>query len=350
MTKFAFLYTGTTLSMTIDGVDYSVDDSHPSFKEILQAVKENRVDDIPNLVSVVRAVNKFGNGKIVVDEDSDVILYNGNPIHNYLADRILVMVREGFTVEPLVNHLDRLMNNPSKRAVDEEYKFLEKGKLPITEDGCFLAYKRVSGNYHDVHSGSVLNKMAEQLTDAERAMLPYTTSNGVTVELVDGVVTVSMPRNQVDDNCERTCSEGLHFCSLEYLGSFWGDHVMILKVDPADVVSIPVDYSFTKGRTWKYQIVGEYKGAITQPAFDKSVVELGDIEDTDELNYSDSVRDDVPTKSQANLDFEDGYRMGYADGRPQNTPDVIEGDEKTSWGHGYTKGYKDGKNHRSRKY
>lgn len=135
MSKFGYIYAGTTLSMFIDGVSYSVDNSHPAFEAILQAVRENRVDDIPNLVSVAKAVAEFGNGKIIVDEVDDVILYNGKPVHNYLADRILVMAGEGFTVEPLVNHLEKLLNNPSKRAVDEEYKFLEKGKLPITEDG-----------------------------------------------------------------------------------------------------------------------------------------------------------------------------------------------------------------------
>lgn len=33
---------------------------------------------------------------------------------------------------------------------------------------------------------------------------------------------------------------------------------MILKINPADVVAIPSDYNNTKGRTWKYEVVGEY--------------------------------------------------------------------------------------------
>jgi hypothetical protein len=32
---------------------------------------------------------------------------------------------------------------------------------------------------------------------------------------------------------------------------------MVVKINPADVVSIPNDYSNTKGRTWRYEVVGE---------------------------------------------------------------------------------------------
>jgi hypothetical protein len=69
-----------------------------------------------------------------------------------------------------------------------------------------------------------------------------------------------MERNTVDDNKEQTCSAGLHFCSQEYLpnfGSGRGDHVMILKINPRDVVSIPVDYNNSKGRCCRYEVIGE---------------------------------------------------------------------------------------------
>jgi hypothetical protein len=32
---------------------------------------------------------------------------------------------------------------------------------------------------------------------------------------------------------------------------------MLVKINPADVVSIPSDYNNAKGRTWKYEVVGE---------------------------------------------------------------------------------------------
>ena len=75
---------------------------------------------------------------------------------------------------------------------------------------------------------------------------------------------VEMARNEVDDNMHNTCSTGLHFCSKEYLDHFGKvrdgkkkDRVVILKINPADVVSIPADYNSTKGRACRYEVIGE---------------------------------------------------------------------------------------------
>jgi hypothetical protein len=129
------------------------------------------------------------------------------------------------------------MQNPSKRAVEELYTFLEKGNLPLTPDGYFLAYKKVQHDFKDIHSGTMDN------------------SPGKIVE---------MERNAVDDNMHNTCSTVLHFCAKEYLPHFGNrasgkkaDRVVILKINPADVVSIPADYNSTKGRACRYEVIGE---------------------------------------------------------------------------------------------
>jgi hypothetical protein len=36
-----------------------------------------------------------------------------------------------------------------------------------------------------------------------------------------------------------------------------GNRVVIVEIDPRDVVSIPSDYNNAKGRCWKYKVVGE---------------------------------------------------------------------------------------------
>jgi hypothetical protein len=131
--------------------------------------------------------------------------------------------------------MENLMKNPSKRSVDQVYGFLEKNNLPITEDGCFLAFKKVRRDYLDIHSGTIDNSIGQ---------------------------VVEMDRNLVDDNPDSHCSSGLHFCSESYLGSFGGgsDPVMILKIDPADVVSIPTDYNGAKGRCCKYEVIAQVNG------------------------------------------------------------------------------------------
>jgi hypothetical protein len=51
---------------------------------------------------------------------------------------------------------------------------------------------------------------------------------------------------------------------------------MILKINPRDVVSIPVDYNDSKGRCCRYEVIGEL-GAETNPkdAFQEPVQDNG---------------------------------------------------------------------------
>ena len=125
------------------------------------------------------------------------------------------------------------MENPSLRAVEELYGFLEVCMLPITEDGHFLAYKKVRSDFKDIYSGTMDNSVGQVL---------------------------DMPRNSVDEDKDRTCSSGLHFCAKSYLSHFgsWnssGNRVVVVKINPRDVVAIPSDYNNAKGRTCRYEVV-----------------------------------------------------------------------------------------------
>jgi hypothetical protein len=99
---------------------------------------------------------------------------------------------------------------------------------------------------------------------------------------------VEMERNEVDDNKDRTCSTGLHFCSQDYLNHFGGERVVIVKINPRDVVSIPSDYNDSKGRACRYEVVGEL-GVDPDEAFDKPVQENAN-------TYNSSVAWPFPTK------------------------------------------------------
>jgi hypothetical protein len=64
-------------------------------------------------------------------------------------------------------------------------------------------------------------------------------------------IRISVNRNQVDDNRNLGCSFGLHVGSYDY-ASGWGDKTILVKVDPADVVSVPSDCRFQKCRVCAY--------------------------------------------------------------------------------------------------
>lgn len=261
-----YIVTKDSVTVMYNGVTTTVRDGMLNYASLREAIRNKDWDSIPNLLNPARAVESFGNGAIEVRDGE--VYYQGEIMRNGLTRRILEMVGEGFDADPLTKFLGKLMDNPSKTAVDELYSWLEGTNLPITEDGCFMAYKKVGEDYLDYYTGKVLNKPAEFMTDADLEYIKNT-QGVVSVEVTDGVTTVSMPRNKVDDNRDRTCSQGLHFCSLSYLPHYHGGRgrVLLVKVDPADVVSIPSDYDNAKGRAWRYQIVGEHADGETREAY-----------------------------------------------------------------------------------
>lgn len=234
-TQAAVIITGSgKIAATINGQSYTIDTDHPKYQVALDAVRNKNWNRFVDLVNITKQVQSYFEGTDAEIKDGS-INYHGQVIHNTLTKRILSFMREGLPHEPLLNFFKNLMDNPSKRAVDELYDFLEAGELPITEDGCFLAFKNVRSNYRDIHSGKFDNSVGK---------------------------VCEMPRNGVDEDKERTCSYGLHFCSIAYLPHFSdsdGGKTMIVKINPRDVVAIPADYNNTKGRTCRYEVVAEYK-------------------------------------------------------------------------------------------
>ena len=365
----SFIVTSEGVALYLDGKSYSADKSHPRYNQIVDAIKAEAWDDIPGLVNIAIAVQDYATGSAVtVDAEAGIVAYRGEPLRGYLVERILAMMNEGFNIKPMTNYLENLMQNPSKRSIDELHGFNEYGRMPQTEDGYFIAYKRIRG-WFDTYTQKVLNKPAHLLDNDDLAKLPYTV-NGVTVDLVDGNLTVSMPRNRVDDVAERTCSYGLHFCSQEYLKSFSGDKIVVLKINPADVVSIPTDYNNTKGRCCKYQVIDvlseeDFNKAMNVDVFQTTVYDTGTGWDEDDFDEEDwhEVEDLVPgvvldagkvvdalqplIDPTVTQEYVWGYLSGYKDGRAGIYYGSPPGDQHSA---GYDEGYKDGKAHKAKRF
>lgn len=228
MSKVATIVSPGSVTIVVDGKSYTATTGHINFSRIREKVKVRDFEGIIDLFDVSSGIRSASNGKVTISNGT--VYYNGQEFHNVLTMRMLEMLEEGFNIDPLIKFLENLMQNPSHVAVNELYLWLEKSNLAITDDGHFLAYKRVNDNYTDCHTGTISNKVGQK---------------------------PSMPRNQVDDNRNNVCSRGLHFCSEEYLRSFSGARLMLLKINPADVVSIPSDYNNAKGRCWTYEVIAE---------------------------------------------------------------------------------------------
>lgn len=245
MTK-AFIINSASITVYVNNQVYTVDQGNHMAADITKALKEGDWVTATKLVDMASNLRDYTKGKFQIEGGS--VVFNGEVIDDSLTRRILDMQANGDDIEPMVNFVVNLQSNPSKRAIDELYGFLDSNSLPITDDGHFLAYKNVGDDYFDRHSHSFDNSVGR---------IP------------------EMPRNKVDDDKDRTCSTGLHFCSMEYLKGFWGTsgHTMIIKVNPKDVVSIPVDYNNSKGRCCRYEVISEHKAASSKvEAFNQPVV------------------------------------------------------------------------------
>lgn len=213
------------------------------YDEVLEAMLngegEKEIEEI--IETVKRKIDKFCLLSPTLSYHNGAIVYKGLPLSGYAADKLVSLVDSGHhDAQPLTAFLDRLQNNPSAQTIENLYQFLEHGKMPLTERGTFLAYKAVRFDYMDIHSGTFNNSIGAE---------------------------ISMPRRNVDDRRENTCSYGFHVCSFDYLPHFSSanGHVVVCEVDPADVVSIPIDYNNTKMRVCKYKVIGEVEGYYQDP-------------------------------------------------------------------------------------
>ena len=252
------------ITVVLDGERHSINAGNTLFSKALDAYKADDWDAFVACVNpTIRLKSLYASYEGIEVKDGNLYVF-GDPVHSTLANRVLSFLEHGLDCVHLFKFILKLNLNPSKRAVDELYTFLEHRALPITDNGNFLAYKAVRADYTDKHTGKFLNT-------------------------VDAVL--EMPRNKVDDDKNVGCSYGFHAGTVEYAKDFLGGqgHLMIVEINPADVVSIPTDCQFQKLRTCKYKVVGEYEIDLTDPMYasrfqtdDDDDVDLWDDEDDDQ--------------------------------------------------------------------
>lgn len=233
---------GQSVTVMLPGKTLTAKSDHPKFDEIIALISdpfgdENTLEGLFDLAKPVRDYVGV-NGRITVENGA--VLFDGVPVHNYTTEKILQFMELGLPVSPIVNFLERLLMNPSARAVGELYRFLVHKNMPLTHDGKFRAYKGVRSDYMDRYTGTVSHHIG---------------------------ATPTMLRNLVDDDARQACSNGFHAGSLAYANNYAGSDgkLMVVEIDPADVVSVPYDCEGQKLRTFRYVVVDELKDRSALP-------------------------------------------------------------------------------------
>lgn len=247
------------ISFIANARQYFVYPDHPRYNEIMEGLKQGADgSSLADLLDQGKAVSDYLDQNYSSEDGSVSVEYGRvfytdedglkEECHGTLVDRLLSFMSEGLPFDPLINFLKKAMQNPSYEASQELYDFLQHKSLPICEDGDFLAYKAVKHDYMDKYKGVFDN--------------------------TPGVL-VRERRNRVDDNRKNGCSKGLHAGTLEYVNSYGhfimdedgqpsvsSDRCVIVKINPMNVVSVPLDCDCQKLRTCEYLVVKDFEGEL----------------------------------------------------------------------------------------
>ena len=257
---FPFIKTSTGFTVLVNNKPYNVTQDNAKYSQLYSAVIEGDAEEFervynydPSTLTVEEIISSSEVLSGAVEFNDGVVSYKGMELAGFEVNKIKSHAIDGLPYEPILRFIERRMMNPSVKGVADLYQFLEKNNLPLTVDGHFLAYKAVRPDFKDKHTGTIDNSVGAKIPP--------------------------MRFEDVDPNKHNTCSHGYHVGAIEYSGpNGWffgsGDHCMIVKVDPKDVVSVPADHNDQKMRVCYYEIVDEYKSNLATTLYDDDINEV----------------------------------------------------------------------------
>jgi hypothetical protein len=231
------------------------DRKYPKILQVFQLPKDQQESEVESILNTIVKVDKVIEETEGFDIQGEEIFYKGEKLPKAFSDKVLSIIADGLPLEHFEKFWENLEKNPSSKSIEELTQFLDYKELPITEDGCFLAYKGVQSDYFSSH-GNTETKVLQGTVN----------SSGHILNSVGAVIEVR--RRDVDDDRNKHCSKGLHCGSLEYARGF-ASRLVVVKVNPADVVSVPSDYDCQKCRVSKYEVISDFVEEITASVVDE---------------------------------------------------------------------------------
>lgn len=285
--KIDWIYSGNSIALNYEGKAVLVTGSD-KVEPLLDLLKDKNFEEVyqRHFAPPKTFVDRFSDRKV---ELKDGFVYvDGKVVSGLLNTRLLQYINKDLPIKPLVAFWRRIQKNPSNQAILRLFECLDHNHHPISEDGRFLAWKRVCADFKDLRTRSMDNSPGK---------------------------VVAIERNQVDENMDNTCSYGLHVASYDYAAKTYqqfysGTRSVLLEVlvDPADVVAIPRDYNNQKMRVCKYEVVRtceDQRKDVLVNSYGESV-DLNDYED-DNQGLEDFYDDVEESESDS------GYNYGEPD-------------------------------------
>lgn len=255
-----FIINSSAIVMFIDNKTVKIEKTQPVYSKIVEIIGRLPVSEQEGAISeILKKSNPNADmeskGFVV---SGDQVSLDGEELPTPLAAKIASMIRENLPVELFKPFWANLKENPAYHVVKEKgfFDFLSYRELPMTEDGCFLAYRGIQNNWWSV-SGNPQTKVLNGKVNGRGQIY-----NGI------GEV-IEVERNGVSDDRNVHChNASLHCGSLDY-AQRWGQKVVVVKVNPKDVVCAPNDCEAQKLRVCKFEVVAELEAEIVAPVVDE---------------------------------------------------------------------------------
>lgn len=224
------------LTIMTGGQRHSTDRSHPNFADAVAACEAGKFSEAIALIDPSAAIRRM-----ILTEDIEIV--NGElrfrdlPVESGLTKRIVELAEKHARGEDVfaqlqghIKFFENLLENPSRKTVMRLYDFLVHNDIAITDDGYFIAWKRVQPDYTDWYTGRFDNTPGKRVEE---------------------------PRWMVEEDETITCAKGLHVAAAPYIKVYATGRgpVISCKVHPRDVVAVPIDYDNAKMRTCGYNTV-----------------------------------------------------------------------------------------------
>lgn len=171
-----------------------------------------QAEAIQEILDHAKPVNNLSSDETVIAVVDDKIIPGVEQLKNQFRNSRITGSTKG--LENLLKRLAAIIDQ-RQHSVEDVLRFLEKGDLPVADDGSIIAYK-------------MLNRSGNRFFDCHTGKIPQRVGSYVVVN-----------ENLVDRNRRNECSNGLHIARRAYLQHFSGHVCVICKIAPEDVVTVP---------------------------------------------------------------------------------------------------------------
>ena len=292
------IITDNSLTVVFDDGMVPLASSHRHFGKVRSALLDGDHDKVCLLLDVATRIKESSKGRFEVVDDTVVI--DNEQLPETLAKRLIQFVDNDLDTTPLVALWMNVRKNRSEESKRDLFSFLDHLGITITTDGCFIAYKRVRGDFRDVKTGKLLYILLQEM---------------------------SIPWEDVDPDRNNHCSHGLHAATFEYADKFYPNGILIeVKINPKDVVAVPIDYNGQKMRVCKMIPLRVCDGMREEPLY---VEEDADYDVDEEYeDKEDELDDDIEDEEDDDIeDVEDDDDEGFDDEEDNGNEELVV-DEK----------------------